>query len=91
MTMLQTWASGFPSGRESTSRACPISHTSASAGQWRPRAHRTCVSWYTHGVTSLLGAAGVLGRELEGEGGPLRMVASFKELFLLRDEASEAD
>lgn len=46
----------------------------------------TCGSWYTHGVTSLLGAgAGVLGRELPGLGGLLSLsIASFMELFRFR-------
>lgn len=47
---------------------------------------RTCDSWYTHGVTSLFGAAGVRGRELEGEGGPSCM--SFTELLRFRELAA---
>ena len=59
------------------------------AWKWQPSVPipLTCVSWNTHGVTSsLLGPGpGVLGLELDGEGGPLRSEASFMELFLFRD------
>jgi hypothetical protein len=67
-------------------RACPAARVSVCSWQWQPSmfTYRTCVSWYTHGVTSLLGAAGVLGLELDGEGGPLWKEELFTELFLLR-------